>query len=500
MRILLDTNILIAREDHKAIAHEIIEFQKIIHKYNLRVCIHQLSTEDISRDKNPERKTIIQKKISSYHQLEDPPDYLTDQDFMNLIGPTDNINNIIDNQLLYALYKDTVDFLITQDVNLRKKAARFQLNERVFSINEINVYLINLYGEPSIKTPVEIKEVPFHNINVNDNFFDDLRRDYAGFNKWFVRKSKDGSKAWTYHHENKTLGAFCAWKEETEEIASTPPLSKKRRLKICTLKVEHKGYKIGELFLKMSFDYAIKKGIDEIYLTHYDVDNDRLIELIEEFGFTKKADRQGESIYTKNLIPGSNQEVQQIKQFYPSIRCGPEIRKFFIPIIPKYHSRLFPEYEILCEENDAQGKLFDRGIQMKTEGNTIKKAYISHSNTSKIQIGSILLFYRSRDRREITSIGVVDQVHTKQSNPDLIMKLISKRTVYNFDEIQNWAKKPLLVLVFRWHFYFNTPISHKNLMGHNIFLAIPQSITEIEHSNFQKIIELGGINERYLFD
>ena len=64
-------------------------------------------------------------------------------------------------------------------------------------------------------------------------------------------------------------------------------MSKKERLKICTLTATETGYKIGELFVKMSINYARRNGIDEVFLTHYVNENDRLVLLIKEFGFSK---------------------------------------------------------------------------------------------------------------------------------------------------------------------------------------------------------------------
>ena len=55
------------------------------------------------------------------------------------------------------------------------------------------------------------------------------------------------------------------WKIEEEPIIlKSGVLPEKRRLKICTLKVDYTGYRLGERFIKMSIDYAIKNNIDEL--------------------------------------------------------------------------------------------------------------------------------------------------------------------------------------------------------------------------------------------
>jgi len=499
MRILIDTNILIAREDHKQIDAEIIEFQRLVNVHSISVCVHPLSIEDIHRDKDEQRRKIILSKVKSYSLLNNYPDYRLDHDFNDLVGTPDKINTEIDNQILYALYKNAIDFLVTQDVKLRKKARQFQLEERVLSIQEINAHLHNIFKETEITVPREIIHVEFYSLNLKDPFFDDLRKDYPDFNEWFNTKSKDGKKAWVYKKLNGSLGAFCAWKEEDQAIDANPPLPEKRRLKISTLKVDYQGFKIGELFLKMAFQYAIEKGIDEIYLTHFIKENDRLMELIEDFGFQHASVKNGEFYYIKNLLP-PDKNAYTLKPYYPSLRTGYDVGKFIVPIQPQYHKRLFPEFDILYSRNTDQQLLFQPEIKMATEGNTIKKAYLCHSNIKQIKMNDILIFYRSSDIMALTSIGVVDSVHRRKLNPEDILHLVSKRTVYTYEEIIEIAKRPTLVLIFRWHFYFKQPIFYSDLMRRNILIAAPQSITQIEHSKFEDIIKLGGLNERYLFN
>ena len=63
-------------------------------------------------------------------------------------------------------------------------------------------------------------------------------------------------------------------KEENEPIETLPPIQARRRLKIATLKVDLSGFKLGELFLKMAFQYCILNQIFETYLTHFRKEED----------------------------------------------------------------------------------------------------------------------------------------------------------------------------------------------------------------------------------
>jgi hypothetical protein len=71
-----------------------------------------------------------------------------------------------------------------------------------------------------------------------------------------------------YYREDDSIGALLIYKTENEPIDSKPPLPKKKRLKLSTFKVTHVGHKVGELFIKLSIDFAVKNNISEIYLTY----------------------------------------------------------------------------------------------------------------------------------------------------------------------------------------------------------------------------------------
>jgi hypothetical protein len=46
----------------------------------------------------------------------------------------------------------------------------------------------------------------------------------------------------------------------------SPILPTKKRLKIGSFKVEATGFRLGERFIKITFDNAIAQNVDEIYL------------------------------------------------------------------------------------------------------------------------------------------------------------------------------------------------------------------------------------------
>ncbi|PIX49164.1 MAG: hypothetical protein COZ53_01395, partial [Candidatus Altarchaeum sp. CG_4_8_14_3_um_filter_33_2054] len=64
-RILVDTNILIDREDLKEVSEGLQELLKILNETNNKIVIHPLSLEEIKNDKNAERRDIVLSKLKS---------------------------------------------------------------------------------------------------------------------------------------------------------------------------------------------------------------------------------------------------------------------------------------------------------------------------------------------------------------------------------------------------------------------------------------------------
>ena len=459
MRILIDTNIFIGRENDHVLSYELQALLKILNSKKIEILIHPKSFEEIKRDSNISRKNITLSKLNTYPILEHFPDQNKDYDFLTAVGVPSKINDEIDNAILYSVYKDAVDFLITEDKGIHKKSIRLDISDRVLCVEEgIDVFEKELLKEEVVRPPA-LKEDAVHNLNLSDPIFDSLKKEYGEleFTNWFRKSSREGRKCWVHCRTDGSIGALLIRKIENEAIKSIPPLPAKKRLKIATLKVSHVGNKIGELFVKLAIDYAIKNNIDEIYLTHFtNTDNDYLVDLITEYGFYKAAIKDdGEEIFVKELLVdkdkiASMRPLEISNMFYPSLYDGDEVNKFLVPIVPKYHRRLFTDYK------GRQTSLLEHAGEFIVEGNTIKKAYLSNSRIGNLSPGDILLFYRTVDS-EITSLGVVEKVLFGLQDENEIFRNVRKRTVYSMEEIESMAKKPTLVILFKWHFHLPNP-------------------------------------------
>lgn len=489
MKILYDTNILIHIEDQKELSPDLQSLLSLIREHGHQEFIHPASLKDIENDNDIVRRKITLSKLRGYPRLPSPP--LPDNEFISFVGAPLNQHDKNDNEILFSLKKNLADFLITEDKGIRKKAIQLDIDDRVFSIASALDYFSRLYNRHLPKHTL-LKECYAHDINLNQPFFDSLKEAYQDFEWWWYEKCvKQSRKCWIYEEE-KVIKAFLMLKEEDQPIETSPPVPAGRRVKITTLKVDLSGSKMGELFLKMAFQYCINNQFFETYLTHFEEEDDSLVYLIRNYGFeyVGKKVSNGENVYLKKYIANdtSLHPLAIAKKYYPCFKDGKKIKKFIIPIQPQYHDVLFPDY------SRRQLTLADY-TEINIPGNAIKKAYLSSSRIKKITPGSIILFYRSKDQHSITAVGVVDQEPIRTNDPDELKRIVGKRSVYSDDKLLEWAQKTVFVLRFKHHLYLPNPLNLKYL--NNLGIDAPQSIREINHEQYLAIKTGGKLDERF---
>lgn len=502
MRVLLDTNVFIYREDDHVISENLQELLKVLSASKADITVHPSSIEDLQRDLDDRRKRVMSSKIKAYPFLEAPPDPEKDLPYLDIVKNGAKNNDKIDNKILYSVYRDAVDFLITEDRGIHKKASKLGINDRVLLIDEALQIFNSYIHKELIIAPPALKNEIVYNLNYEDPIFDTLKEDYnPEFGDWFKKISREGRKSWVYYRKDGFIGAVIIYKFEDEAIDDAkPPLPKKKRLKIALMKVTHIGYKIRELFIKMAVNLAIKNDIYEIYLTHFTKPEDQLVELITDYGFDKVAVKPKgerlEDVYIKMLaiesnMTGSTDPIEISRIFYPSFYDGENVKKFIIPIRPEYHNKLFTDFR------GRQTTLSEQTGEFIIEGNTIKKAYLSHSRIKKMRPGDLILFYRSKDLHAITSIGVIEMVYSGLNDSDQILRIVGKRTVFSREEIDALVKDPVSVILFRHHFHLNRSINLEELTRSGILLGWPRSIREIPNESYIELKRMSGINEHF---
>ncbi|MHA3383880.1 GNAT family N-acetyltransferase [Yersinia enterocolitica] len=152
---------------------------------------------------------------------------------------------------------------------------------------------------------MSIEEKFFSEVNLKDPFFNSLRADYEGFDAWFL--SKNTFKAFVSHNELGAIDGFLYLKVEDEALDDvTPSFPKKKRVKLGTFKIDAHGTKLGERFIRIMFQFAMRNNLKEVYVTIFDK-HAGLIRLLTKYGFVLKARKNSitingrEGVYFKYL-------------------------------------------------------------------------------------------------------------------------------------------------------------------------------------------------------
>ncbi|KAF2330707.1 PIN domain-containing protein [Flavobacterium daemonense] len=501
MRILIDTNILINLEDNKVIIKQFSEFYRLAITNNCQVLYHPKAIPiDINRDKDLERKAIINSKLDKYEKLKDFAQ--PTQEFVNLIGQK-KINDEIDNRQLYQLYKDYVDVFVTQDKGIHNNAKKVNLQTKVLDINEILYFLEEQF---TIKIPTHpiLKE---HSVREIENkfgsvFFDSLREDYGGevFDNWLLKCANKNRKCYSLIVEEE-LQALLIYNLETVEEHQLLNVFEKA-LKICTFKVSNTafGIKLGELFLHKMFEYCINQKINYLYLTVYEKQV-HLIKLLEMFGFYKVEFLNKQDLIEIQMIKclnktklSSNDNVINNHPFYFDNEL---VSKFAIPIRPDYYEKLFKDGKL------RDPSLFDNSPDSVNEiqGNTIIKAYISNSKITKLKRGDLLFFYSSKTNQEIEPVGILETIQIVKDFDEL-WKLVSKKTVFSQEDLFNKLneKKELNVITFRLVTYLRKKVKLVKIKEMKSFKNKIQTITKISEIDYQELKNEGYFDKRYIID
>ncbi len=501
LKILIDTNILIGLEDNRKITEVYSSlFQKCL-QHGVQVFVHEASKQDIKRDKDLERQNIILSKIEKFLLLENIP--IPEQDQLeHTYGKISKANDYIDVILLYTLHDiDAVDFLVTQDRGLHKRASKIGISDRVFRVEDALVWLREKYDRTKVALPY-IEEKQCHQINRKDGIFASLSSDYGEFDAWFQNSCVRGHRyCWTIHFDNEIAGIAIRKEENFDELIKNIHTAEEhfqtkpdKILKICTFKIreEYRGEKFGEQLIKQVLWWSYKNRYDFIYLTVYPK-HKNLIDLLLQYGFEVIGRTKGELYLGKTFSVGvfktcaNKDPLQYHRQFYPAFLSGEPVGKFLIPIKSAYYETLFPE-----NINNRQAGLFDAtGLSSnKIPGNTIRKVYVCNAKIKAIKKGDILLFFHLKNNfsfhsQSLVSVGIVDGFDVTSSHEELL-RLTAKRSAFSQEELTgltSGGKKQVKVV----NFLLAGHISPAILMARLDEIGIKgpvQSIRRISHEHY----------------
>lgn len=483
MKFLIDTNVLIPLEpagsDLAPTMPVAAELLALISAGGHQVLLHPAHRADLARDADRDRRLRTEALAKKYAVLEHAP--VISVALAAVLGmPEPKGNDWVDNQLLAALQADAVDYVVTEDIGVHHKARRLGLETRVATIAEAAEILRGLFDIVPTPPPA-VHHLKAAELAGEDPIFASIRDEYGdGFDAWFRMCRLEGRDCWVIEGPEGGYAAVCIIKTETSAFGLVG-----RILKLCTFKVSdrHRGRHYGELLLKTAFDHRLENGYDAIYLTVFEERHPTLRNLLEDFGFDRLAETpNGETVVGKSFLPTST-GVRELDALAFHVQYGPPAIKslgaetYLVPIVPEYHAALFPDAELRLMA--ALQLSLGIGPRDQPFGNALRKAYLSHALRPNLNPGATLLFYRSHDLRAVTCVGVLE-VSQMSSEPDEIARMVGKRTLYSYEDIEwmcRWGK--ILVLLFRQDRILDEPVTLDELVHNGVVGGPPQTVTRV---------------------
>lgn len=501
MKALLDTNIIIHREANKIVSQDIGILYRWLDRGQYTKCIHSATIEEVKKNPNKETVDLFLVKLESYEVI-DIPSPLQDE-VKNVSDQFDTTDNdIVDTVLLNEVFVGRVDILITEDKKIHKKALELGIQDKVFTIDSFLEKTFAEHPELVNYKVLNVQKLKFGKIDLNDTFFDSLKEDYVGFDKWFIKKYDEEAYI-TINSNNGMLLSFLYLKveDENENYSNiNPQFSPKRRLKIGTFKVISNGFRLGERFVKIVFDNALKNHVQEIYVTIYDKrpEQRRLIDLLEQWGFVLWGTKgEGELVYVRDF--SQKFDIENLKACFPYISKGKNV--YVVPIYPEYHTELLPD-SILNTESPEEF------IEDFPHRNCINKVYVSRAMEPYPNIGDILVFYRTGGyyKSVVTTIGEVLEVKSDFLNENDFILYCRKKSVYPEQALRDmWrysTRKPFVVN-FLYTYSFPHRINMKELIDLKVLLGVndaPRGFKPITKEQFEIILKETRSDESFIID
>lgn len=348
---------------------------------------------------------------------------------------------------------------------------------------------------------LEIKQ--FAEINLYDSFFDSLRANYTGFDTWFGKKAAAGDHAYVFYGEGGEVNDFLYLKLEEEELSDVEPvLPAKRRLKVGTFKLLSRGTRRGERFMKKIMDQAVALDVDEIYVTIFPTEElHYLIHSFETFGFTHVAnkphsDGREEWVLVKNMRVFFGDVVRD----YPFVKTE-GVNKCLLSIRPNYHTKLFPDSILNNESYDLVTDI--------TPTNGIYKIYICWmKDAATLKRGDNVVIYRMGDglgpafyRSVATSVCTVTEVRRYMDFDSLeAFMRYTQYSVFSEQDRHKWYqfKSSFIVIKMLYNVAFARRVIRKDLLEQvGISREAYWGFCPLTEAQYNKILELGGADERY---
>jgi predicted nucleic acid-binding protein len=167
MKVLLDTNIVIHREASRILNVDIGVLFRWLDKGKYIKCVHPITIQEIEKNSNQETAKTLGVKLESYEVLKTTSPLL-----QQVIAVSDSIdvnqNDKNDTILLNEVYCERIEFLITEDKKIHRKAELLGISDRVFKIDSFLEKVVSENPDLVDYKVLSVTKKLFGEINLSD--------------------------------------------------------------------------------------------------------------------------------------------------------------------------------------------------------------------------------------------------------------------------------------------------------------------------------------------
>lgn len=489
MSFLIDTNVIITAEpfsgEIEPRQRDVSTFLRLTSRHGHKVYVHPASYDDLSQTTDPVHRS---QNLAAYQKYVPLAEVAVPAEVSALFPENPKANDLRDSRILAALHAGAVDFLVTNDERLLRRAKALGREPNVLRVSEAASQL-EAWHPDAPPPPPQVDRVEAYELDLNQSVFDGLREDYEDFDGWIAKVKKDAvnRQCWIIRSNDGVYDALAIVKTRDEH----PTRKAVHAIKLSTFKVaDHAaGRRLGELLLKTVLRWASQEpGRPGELFVEVKAKQERLLEFLTDFGFAPVGNKtDDELIYMKRLDPTPGGPLSGLEHHVrygpPALASGQPI--YVIPITPQWYEDLFPD--ALYMGAAGQTVLPGTAAGIGPHGNALRKAYLCRSQTKAIPEGSTLLFYRSQGTSKgdgaVVAVGVAEK-SLRTSDPTETISLSFKRTVFSSDAVARLHQdgKSVLTILFRHDRFIEPPWSLPELVSRRVVTTWPQSIVRVKDS------------------
>ncbi|KXS23681.1 MAG: hypothetical protein AYW82_03680 [Bifidobacterium dentium] len=353
----------------------------------------------------------------------------------------------------------------------------------------------------TVRTEDPISLLPFASLDLDDPFFDSLRRSYD-FDEWVGRKALAGESTWVA--TDKQTGGYVAMlylKREYDTDRSVVPALTKPRLKIGTFKVDFRHHtSLGKRLLAIALRDFAGSGLSYAYVTMFrNTNTEGLRSLLTQYGFRQIGEKGCEEVWAKRRPSAQESNPFKAFPFLTSFPCGYHI----LAIRPEYHSRMFGDLRLATEK--------DVPVEDEIRTNTVEKIYLSGaSGAALLKKGDRIAIYRTAPKGTVAKYSsVISSICTVTDRMDIrdfpsreeFFKFVKGRSVFTQAELEDFwrTKKYPSIISMLYNFPLRKRPIRQKLLDAGIITPEERLVCKrIDQQSFQKILDIGEADESFI--